>query len=49
MMYRITFSTLLITQQISIFVGLMSRVSSLIRSIPEASIWVMDPRSAVST
>ena len=45
LIFGVTFSTLLITQQISIFVGLMSRVSSLIGSIPEASIWVMDPRS----
>ncbi|ETZ06846.1 ABC exporter transmembrane subunit, DevC protein [Holospora obtusa F1] len=46
LIFGVTFSALLITQQISIFVGLMSRVSSLILSIPEASVWVMDPRSA---
>ncbi|ETZ05151.1 ABC transporter permease [Holospora undulata] len=46
LIFGVTFSTLLITQQISIFVGLMARVSSLILSIPEASVWVMDPRSA---
>lgn len=45
LVFGVTFSTLLITQQISIFTGLMSRVSSLITSIPQADVWVMDPRS----
>ena len=45
LIFGVAFSTLLITQQISIFVGLMSRVSSLITSIPQADVWVMDPRS----
>jgi putative ABC transport system permease protein len=37
------FSTLLINQQMGIFLGLLSRAGSIISDIPEANIWVMDP------
>ncbi len=40
----ITFATLIMTQQPSIFVGLMSRTYSFITDSGLADIWVMDPR-----
>jgi putative ABC transport system permease protein len=40
----VTFATLLMAQQVSIFVGLMSRTASAIFAVSEADIWVMDPR-----
>lgn len=39
----LTFATLLITQQLSIFIGLMSRTYALVTNITEPDIWVMDP------
>jgi putative ABC transport system permease protein len=44
MIFGIAFSTLLITQQSSIFVGLVRRSSTVISDIKDADIWVMDPR-----
>jgi putative ABC transport system permease protein len=41
--FGVAFGTLLIAQQTSIFVGLMSRTASQILDIREASIWVMRP------
>ncbi|HVR93078.1 MAG TPA: NAD(P)-binding protein, partial [Casimicrobiaceae bacterium] len=38
------FSTMLMSNQISIFVGLMLRTASQILDVREADIWVMDPR-----
>ncbi len=42
MVIGITFASLIMTQQPSIFVGLMSRTYSYISDIPEPDIWVMD-------
>jgi len=39
----VAFSTLLINQQMGIFLGLLSRAGAIIDDIPEANIWVMDP------
>ncbi|MGE3181703.1 MAG: ABC transporter permease [Phycisphaerae bacterium] len=44
LIFGIMFATLLMSQQMSIFVGILSRTASQIRDIPEAAIWVMDPR-----
>src|SRR5207244_343860 len=41
--FGITFASLLIAQQASIFVGLLRNTVSQIRDIEGASIWVMDP------
>ncbi len=40
----VTFATLLMSQQVSIFIGLMSRTSNVINDVSEADIWVMDHR-----
>ena len=40
----IAFATLLMSQQVSIFIGLMSRTASVINNVGDADIWVMDPR-----
>lgn len=42
MVVGITFAALIMTQQLSIFVGLMSRTYSYINDISEPDIWVMD-------
>ncbi|MDX1971379.1 MAG: ABC transporter permease [Candidatus Sumerlaeia bacterium] len=39
----VAFSTLLICQQLSIFVGLLNRSASVINDIPAVDIWVSDP------
>jgi putative ABC transport system permease protein len=39
----IAFAVLLITQQSSIFAGIMSRTFSTITDVPAAKVWVMDP------
>ena len=39
----VAFSTLLINQQMGIFLGLLARAGALIDDIPEANVWVMDP------
>ena len=39
----LSFATLLIAQQSSIFVGLMSRTYALIEETPQADLWVTDP------
>ena len=39
----VAFSTLLINQQMGIFLGLLSRAGALIDDVPEANIWIMDP------
>jgi len=40
----LTFASLLMTQQMSIFVGLMSRTFGFIADTGQADIWVMDPK-----
>jgi len=44
LVFGVTFATLLMAQQVSIFIGLMSRTASVIYSVSEADIWVMDTR-----
>ncbi|XZE43366.1 ABC transporter permease [Pirellulaceae bacterium SH467] len=39
----VAFSTLLINQQLGIFLGLLARAAAVIVDVPEANIWVMDP------
>lgn len=40
----LTFASLLITQQFSIFTGLMTRTYSFIDDLSQPDIWVMDPK-----
>lgn len=44
LIFGVTFATLLMTQQISIFIGLMSRTAGVIYEVSDADIWVMDKR-----
>ncbi|MCE3006042.1 MAG: ABC transporter permease [Rickettsiales bacterium] len=44
LVFGVTFATLLMAQQVSIFIGLMARTASAIYSVSEADIWVMDTR-----
>ncbi len=41
--FGLTFAAMLITQQMGIFLGLMSRAYAAVGDIPAAQIWVMDP------
>lgn len=43
LVFGMAFSTLLITQQASMFVGIMQRTANLIYETREPNIWVMDP------
>jgi putative ABC transport system permease protein len=43
LIFAISFSSFLITQQLSIFGGLMNRTRSQILDVTDADIWVMDP------
>lgn len=43
LIFAISFSSFLITQQASIFAGLMDRTRSQIEDVTDADIWVMDP------
>jgi putative ABC transport system permease protein len=45
LLFGIAFSTLLITQQMTIFVNLVQRGASGVYNAPEAAVWVMDPVS----
>lgn len=45
LVFGIAFSTLLITQQLTIFVNLLERGASAVFNVPTADIWVMDPVS----
>lgn len=44
LIFGVTFATLLMAQQVSIFVSLMARTASAIYAVSEADIWVMDTR-----
>lgn len=44
LVFGVTFATLLMAQQVSIFVGIMIRTASTIYAVSEADIWVMDQR-----
>jgi len=41
--FGVTFASLLMAHQVSIFVGIMSRCTSQVRDLDEADIWVMNP------
>ena len=41
--FGVTFASLLIAHQVSIFISIMARTTSQIRDVQEADIWVMDP------
>ncbi|WP_128891164.1 ABC transporter permease [Erythrobacter sp. HKB08] len=45
LLFGIAFSTLLITQQLTIFVNLLERGASGVYNVSEAQVWVMDPVS----
>lgn len=40
----ITFATLMMSQQVSIFISLMARTASQVADVREADVWVMDPQ-----
>ncbi len=42
--FGITFASLLMTQQLAIFVGLMCRTFGFVTDTPQADVWVMDPK-----
>jgi putative ABC transport system permease protein len=42
--FGVAFATLLMAQQLSMFVGIMRRTTSQIRDVQEADVWVMGPR-----
>jgi putative ABC transport system permease protein len=44
LIFGVTFATLLMAQQTSIFIGLMTRTANAIFAVTEADIWVMDQR-----
>jgi putative ABC transport system permease protein len=44
LVFGVTFATLLMAQQVSIFIGLMSRTAGAIYAVTENDIWVMDKR-----
>ncbi|MFN2099745.1 ABC transporter permease [Altererythrobacter sp. MF3-039] len=48
LLFGIAFSTLLITQQLTIFINLIERGASGVYNEPSAEIWVMDPVSRTS-
>jgi putative ABC transport system permease protein len=45
LIFGVAFATLLMTQQATIFVGLMARTAHVILDVQEADLWVMDPSS----
>ena len=48
LVFGIAFSTLLITQQLTLFVNLLDRGATAVRNVRSADIWVMDPVSRVT-
>lgn len=44
LIFGIAFATLLMSQQVSIFISLMNRTANQVLDVREADIWVMDPR-----
>ncbi len=44
LIFGITFATLLMSQQMSLFIGIMGRTYAIISQIQEADIWVMDKK-----
>lgn len=45
LIFGVAFSTLLVTQQLTIFTNLLERGASGIYNVPDAGVWVMDPAS----
>ncbi len=43
MILSLSFSSLIIMQQMAIFIGLMKRTYAVISDTPQANIWVMNP------
>jgi putative ABC transport system permease protein len=41
--FGVTFASLLMAQQVSIFISIMARTTGQIRDVQEADVWVMDP------
>jgi putative ABC transport system permease protein len=44
LIFGVTFATFLMSQQVSVFIGIVGRSASQILDVRDASIWVMDPR-----
>src|SRR5882672_2171293 len=44
LIFGVTFATLLMTQQVSIFMGILTRTGNQILEVRDADIWVMDNR-----
>ncbi len=44
LVFGVAFATLLMSQQVSIFIGLMTRTASQVLDVREADVWVMDTR-----
>src|SRR5688572_28071290 len=44
LVFGVTFATLLMTQQVSIFMGILTRTGNQILQVRDADIWVMDTR-----
>ena len=44
LVFGVTFATFLMSQQVSVFIGIVGRSASQIVDVRDASIWVMDPR-----
>lgn len=44
LIFGIAFSTMLMSNQVSIFIGVMARTASQILDVRDADLWVMDPR-----
>jgi putative ABC transport system permease protein len=44
LIFGVAFATLLMSQQVSIFIGLMTRTANQVLDVRDAEIWVMDPR-----
>lgn len=44
LIFGVAFATLLMSQQVSIFIGLMTRTANQVLEVRDADIWVMDPR-----
>src|SRR5262245_1391822 len=48
LIFAIAFASFLLANQMSIFIGIMTRPSSQIRDVVDADIWVMDPQTLYS-
>jgi putative ABC transport system permease protein len=44
LIFGVAFATLLMSHQVSLFIGLMARTGNLIHSIRDVDLWVMDPK-----